>query len=231
LPTIKRAMSTSQKLSVVATPQDADKEAATGQLTFVDSVVDSATDTIKLKATFANKDRRLWPGQFARVNLRLTTLSDATVVPSQAVQTGQDGQFIFVVRENSTVEQRPITIAQRLGEDVVIAKGVTPGETIVTEGQLRLENNTRVTTGDPAAGGRGGRGGRRGGEQAGGGGQPAPAGERGQAAAAPAAPAAAGDAAAKPAEGGGGERRGGEGRGGEGRRGEGNQEGQGRRGQ
>ena len=99
----------------------------TGQLTFVDNLVDTTTDTIKLKATFPNTDHRLWPGQFARVSLRLTTLSDATVVPSQAVQTGQDGQFVFVVKPDSTVEQRPVTVAQRVGDDVVIEKGLKPG--------------------------------------------------------------------------------------------------------
>ena len=75
-------------------------------LTFVDNAVDMTTDTIKLKATFDNPDRRLWPGQFARVSLRLTTLDHATVVPSQAVQTGQDGQYVFVVKDDQTVEQR-----------------------------------------------------------------------------------------------------------------------------
>ena len=161
LPTIKRHMG-ADKLSVVATPQDADMQPAEGQLTFVDNTVDTTTDTIKLKATFANRDHRLWPGQFARVNLRLATLSNATVVPSQAVQTGQDGQFVFVVKPDSTVDQRPVTVTQRVGDNVVVDKGLEPGETVVMEGQLRLEQGTRVQTGDSAggapAGGRGGRG-------------------------------------------------------------------------
>src|SRR5207237_10266225 len=113
-------------------------------LTFVDNAIDASTDTIRLKATFQNADRRLWPGQFARVSLRLAVLPHATVVPTQAVQTGQDGQFIFVVKQDSTVEQRPIAVGQRIGEDVVIDKGLTPGEIIVTEGQLRLEPGSRV---------------------------------------------------------------------------------------
>jgi multidrug efflux system membrane fusion protein len=179
LPTIKQHLG-GDRLSVVATPQDEDKKPADGQLTFVDNAVDPATDTIKLKATFPNIDHRLWPGQFARVSLRLTTLSDATVVPSQAVQTGQTGQFVFVVTPDSTVEQRPITVAQRMGDDVVIDKGLKPGETIVTEGQLRLEQGTRVQASDTNgavqggdnAGGRGGRGqGGRGRGQGGGGGR------------------------------------------------------------
>ena len=121
------------------------------------------TDTIRLKATFDNADRRLWPGQFARVTLRLATLPHATVVPSQAVQTGQDGQYVFVVKQDSTVEQRPVTTAQRADQDIVVEKGLKSGETVVTEGQLRLEPGSRVTTdlnAAPGGGGRGGRGGR-----------------------------------------------------------------------
>jgi len=164
LPTIKRHLS-SDRLPVTATPQDAEAQPVQGELTFVDNSVDPSTDTIKLKATFQNVDRRLWPGQFARVSLRLATLPHATVVPSQAVQTGQDGQFIFVVKPDSTVEQRTVTTGQRVGEEVVVSAGLTPGETIVTEGQLRLEPGTRVQTGSTGRGagdsggrGRGGRG-------------------------------------------------------------------------
>jgi membrane fusion protein, multidrug efflux system len=176
LPTIKRHITT-DPLQVIAVPQDADATPATGKLTFVDNAVDMTTDTIKLKATFDNADRRLWPGQFARVTLRLATLPHALVVPSQAVQTGQDGQYVFVVKPDSTVEQRSITAAQRVADDVVVQKGLEVGETVVTEGQLRLEPGSRVTTdlsprgGAPGAGGRGrgGRGGNRGQGQGGGG--------------------------------------------------------------
>jgi multidrug efflux system membrane fusion protein len=170
LPEVKKHM-TGGKLAVTATPQTSGGHSTDGALSFVDNAVDPATDTIKLKATFANADHTLWPGQFARVSLRLTTLQNATVVPSQAVQTGQDGQFVFVVREDQTVEQRPVTIGQTAADDVVITSGVTPGETVVTEGQLRLEPGTRVTRADPntgeAAPGNGGRG--RGGRAGGGG--------------------------------------------------------------
>ncbi len=163
LSTIKNHMK-SGVLKVVAVPQDTDAQPADGKLAFVDNAVDMTTDTIKLKAAFDNPDRRLWPGQFARVSLRLDTLPHATVVPSQAVQTGQDGQYVFVVKDDSTVEQRTIVPGQRVADDVVVQKGLTPGETVVTEGQLRLEPGARVTTdlssrGAPA-GGRGGRGGR-----------------------------------------------------------------------
>jgi multidrug efflux system membrane fusion protein len=169
LPAIKQHMSEG-KLPVSATPQTAGGAPEPGELSFVDNAVDPATDTIKLKATFPNADHSLWPGQFARVSLRLTTLSNAIVVSAQAVQTGQDGQFVFVMKPDSTVEQRPITAGTAAGDDVVITAGLTPGETVVTEGQLRLEPGTRVTRADPKTGeasptpgGGRGRGGRPGG--------------------------------------------------------------------
>jgi multidrug efflux system membrane fusion protein len=157
-------------LAVTATPQTTGGQTATGKMTFIDNAVDPATDTIKLKATFPNADRALWPGQFARVSLRVATLSGATVAPSEAVQTGQDGQFVFLVKPDQTVEQRPIKTGQTVGQDVVITAGLRPGDQVVTEGQLRLEPGSRITRADPRTGeaspggGRGGRGsGRRGG--------------------------------------------------------------------
>lgn len=158
-------------LAVTATPQSAGGHPATGTLTFIDNAVDPATDTIKLKATFANADRALWPGQFARVSLRVATLEKATVVPSEAVQTGQDGQFVFLVKSDQTVEQRPVTTGQSADQDVVIKTGLAPGDAVVTEGQLRLEPGTRIQRADPRtgeagspSGGRGGRNGRGGGK-------------------------------------------------------------------
>jgi multidrug efflux system membrane fusion protein len=160
LATIKKHMGpTDAKLTVTATPQDAEALPVNGTLAFVDNAVDMTTDTIKLKASFSNNDHRLWPGQFARVSLRLATISNAVVVPSQAVQTGQDGQYVFVVKADSTVEQRPIVTAQRVDQEMVVEKGLAPGETVVTEGQLRLEPGTKVTTDTGGGGGRG-RGGR-----------------------------------------------------------------------
>src|SRR4029079_7062275 len=158
LPPIKQTIRKEPR-RVIAVPQDAEAMPANGKLTFVDNAVDMTTDTIKLKATFDNTDRRLWPGQFARVTLRLATLPHALVVPSQAVQTGQDGQYVFVVKQDSTVEQRTITPGQRVADDIVVQKGLEAGETVVTEGQLRLEPGSRVTTDlSPRRGGAGGRG-------------------------------------------------------------------------
>ena len=173
LPTIKGRMA-AERLSVTAVPQDADARPTTGSLTFVDNAVDTSTDSIKLKAAFENPDHRLWPGQFARVSLRLAMVKDAVVVPTQAVQTGQDGQYVFVVKDDSTVEQRAVKTGQRADLDTVIAEGLKPGETVVTEGHLRLESGIRVTTdtggGERGRGGRGapGRGGPEGGAPAGG---------------------------------------------------------------
>jgi multidrug efflux system membrane fusion protein len=157
LPEIKGHVGTSA-LSVTAVPQEGEGDAVTGTLAFIDNAVDASTDTIRLKAKFDNTGRRLWPGQFARVVLNVGTLNKATVVSNEAVQTGQDGQFVFVVKPDSTVEQRPITVSQRINELAVVSRGLLPGETVVTEGQLRLEPGARVQSGDPNGAAPGGRG-------------------------------------------------------------------------
>lgn len=135
------------KLTVFAAPQDS-PESETGALTFVDNTVDPTTGTIKMKATFNNTNRRLWPGLFVRVTVRLGQRENALVLPNQAVQTGQNGQFVYVVKEDRTVEARVVEIGARVGEDLIIDKGVEPGETVVLEGQLRIAPNSRVITRD-----------------------------------------------------------------------------------
>ncbi len=109
-----------------------------GTLTFLDNRVSSETGTIMLKATFANTDRRLWPGQFVDVVLTLSTRADAIVVPSEAVQTGQQGLFVFVIKPDMTVESRPVAVAMTLGSETVLESGVLAGEQVVTDGQFRL---------------------------------------------------------------------------------------------
>ena len=131
------------KLRVEATPYG-DTVAEAGYLTFVDNSVDANTGTIKLKATFANPDHRLWPGQFSTVSLRLAEEENATVVPSQAVQTGQSGDFVYVVGQDMTAEQRPVKVARTIGGESVISQGVAAGETVVTDGQLRLIPGIKV---------------------------------------------------------------------------------------
>ena len=102
------------------------------------------TGTIKLKGTFPNTDHKLWPGQFVRVTLRLTTQANAIVVPNQAVQTGQNGSFVYVVKEDRTVDSRTVTTGARVDQDMVIDSGLEAGETVVTEGQLRLAPGSRI---------------------------------------------------------------------------------------
>ena len=115
-----------------------------GLISFVDNAVDSSTGTIKLKGTFANKGKRLWPGQFVNVVLTLTQVPRAAVVPSQAIQTGQQGQYVFVVKKNLTVEIRPIASGLTLNNETVVQKGLDPGEIVVTDGQLRLYPGAKV---------------------------------------------------------------------------------------
>ncbi len=117
---------------------------ATGQLTFIDNIVDSTTGTIKLKATFPNSDHSLWPGQFINVIMTLRTLDHATVVPSEAIQSGQKGQFAFVVKPDQTVETRLVSVGQTIDNQIVVQSGISPGETVVTDGQLRLFPGARI---------------------------------------------------------------------------------------
>lgn len=151
---IKRYMSNG-KLPVMAAPQDDPGGMQTGELTFIDNSVDSTTGTIKLKGTFVNSDRKLWPGEFVRVTLRMTTKPHALVVPNQAVQTGQDGTFVYVVKEDKSVESRPVVTSARIDQELVIDSGLEAGETVVTEGQLRLAPGMKVMVRE----GRGGPGG------------------------------------------------------------------------
>jgi multidrug efflux system membrane fusion protein len=153
---IKRYMAL-QKLTVRARAQDEQGDEETGTLTFVDNAVDATTGTIKLKGTFTNQDHKLWPGQFVRVTLRLTTQVNAVVVPNEAIQAGQNGQFVYVVKQDRTVEARNVTTGARVDQDMVVEQGLEPGETVVTEGQLRLGPNSRVVVRDGRGGSRGGR--------------------------------------------------------------------------
>jgi multidrug efflux system membrane fusion protein len=148
---VKR-FSTSGKLTVTARAQDGSGESENGLLSFIDSSVDTSTGTIKLKGTFPNKDRKLWPGQFVNVGLRLTTRNNAVVVPNQAVQTGQDGTYVYVVGEDRAVSVRPVKTGPRIDQDMVIDEGLEAGETVVTEGQLRLQPGSRVQIRDQQTG-------------------------------------------------------------------------------
>jgi membrane fusion protein, multidrug efflux system len=160
LPTIRDHMA-HQKLVVVVQVQGDTPVTETGTLSFVDNTVDATTGAIKLKASFVNRDHKLWPGQFVRVTLRLTTQTNAVVVPNEAVQTGQDGTFVYVVKSDQTVESRSIQPGPRVDQVTVVNTGIKPGEVVVTEGQLRLTPGARVSL--RGAGGSGAGAGRRGG--------------------------------------------------------------------
>ena len=132
-------------LKVSALPNGSGERPSEGVLTFVDNAVDATTGTINLKATFPNRERALWPGQFTNVSLVLTTDAGATVAPNTAVQPGQNGSFVYVVKADSSVEARPVTVRRVFGPWTVIDKGLVPGEQVVTDGQLRLAPGARVT--------------------------------------------------------------------------------------
>ena len=123
---------------------------ASGTLTFIDNTVDRATGTITLKATFPNADRALWPGEFVNARITLSTISDAIVAPQGAVQTGQQGTFAYVVKADDTVEPRPVTVARQLSDGAVIEKGLSAGERVVTDGQLRLRPGAKIEILTPA---------------------------------------------------------------------------------
>ena len=145
-----RRLNANHKLAVRVFAQDDPKRAASGTLSVIDNTVDAATGTIHLKATFDNTDGVLWPGQFVTSVLTLDTIQGATVVPAEAVQAGQQGQFIYVVGPDNKVAIRVVTAGRAFGKKMVIEKGIAPGDTVVTDGQLRLFPGAEVQLVDPA---------------------------------------------------------------------------------
>ncbi len=143
LPEIKKYMAAG-KLKVEAIIQNNDGPPSQGILSFIDNAVDPATGTILLKATFPNKEKALWPGQFVNVVLTLTLQSNAIVVPSQAIQSGQQGQYLFIVKPDLTVESRPVIVGREIDQEAIIEKGIQPGENVVTDGQIRLSPGAKV---------------------------------------------------------------------------------------
>ncbi|HEX8170827.1 MAG TPA: efflux RND transporter periplasmic adaptor subunit [Thermoanaerobaculia bacterium] len=131
------------QLEVVAAPQTGGS-ASRGTLSFIDNSVDQRTGTIVLKATFPNRDRSLWPGQFVTVSLTLENRAAALVVPARAVQTGQKGQYVYVVKPGNSVEMRNVAVFRTIGQEAIIDQGVVAGETVVTDGQLRLTPKSKV---------------------------------------------------------------------------------------
>jgi multidrug efflux system membrane fusion protein len=121
-----------------------DSNASVGKLTFIDNAVDATTGTIKLMGTFANGDRRLWPGEFVNVRLVLGMEPHATVVPATAVQTGQQGKYVLVVQPDNTAVMRPVSSSRSYRQLAVIDNGLQPGERVIVEGQIRVVPNNKV---------------------------------------------------------------------------------------
>ncbi|HVZ00543.1 MAG TPA: efflux RND transporter periplasmic adaptor subunit [Dongiaceae bacterium] len=120
-----------------------------GTVSYVENAIDPATNTLSVKAVFPNADEFLWPSQFVNVTMIVRTDPNALVVPSVAVQISQDGPYVWVLKPDKTVEMRNVTVARQLGDETVLADGVTAGEQVVTEGQLRLEPGTKVDAAPP----------------------------------------------------------------------------------
>jgi multidrug efflux system membrane fusion protein len=142
LPELKRHMAAGALSMSATAPRD--DAVSVGRITFVDNAVNPETGTILVKGTFPNGDRRLWPGQYVNIVVTLSNESGAVVVPSVAVQSGQQGTYVFAVKADRTVEMRPVDVARTRGEEAVIARGVSPGDVVVTDGHLRLVAGTRI---------------------------------------------------------------------------------------
>jgi multidrug efflux system membrane fusion protein len=153
LPTVAQHMKNST-LQVEAYSRDNQTKLATGKLQTIDNQIDPTTGTAKLKAVFDNKDNQLWPNQFVNANLLLETRKNSTVVPTPAVLRGPQGTFVYLVKPDKTVEARPVTISLTQGNTTVVTAGVNPGDTVVTDGQDKLETGSRIEprTGNNAAG-------------------------------------------------------------------------------
>jgi multidrug efflux system membrane fusion protein len=142
---VRRDMNGHQ-LAVLVRPRSRELQAASerGTLSFIDNAVNATTGTFELKGLFANAAERLWPGQFVDVTLTLSELPDTILVPSQAVQTGQDGTFVFVVEQDMSAKAHPVVVGDSLEGQTVIKSGLKGGETVVTDGQLRLFPGAKV---------------------------------------------------------------------------------------
>lgn len=138
-----RRYSTSRPLKVLAYPKG-QSSPAEGRLTFIDNGVDTQTGTVKLKATFVNKDRRLWPGEFVDAALELSVQKNAIVVPTKAVQTGQQGEYVYVVTADSTAEPRLVKTSGTYQDLTLVADGLKTGERVIVNGQLRVAPNAKV---------------------------------------------------------------------------------------
>jgi len=148
LPEVRKYQAASP-LRVEVIPADRAAAPIVGRLVFIDNAVDPSTGTIRLRAQFDNQDAALWPGQFVNVSVRLYEQADAIIIPSQAVQSGPQGQYVYVVGDDMVADVRRIDVQEIDGERAIVARGLRKGERVVTRGQLRLGPKTRVQIGAP----------------------------------------------------------------------------------
>ena len=151
-PTVRQVMAAGNAEAVAQPPADG-AQPVTGRITFLDNAIDPTTGTFQVKAEFANESNTLWPGMFVNVTVRLGTDENALVVPNAAVMSGQQGPYVYVVKQDSTVESRQLAVARATPTVTVIDKGLQPGEQVVVEGQLRIANGMRVELRKPNEGG------------------------------------------------------------------------------
>jgi multidrug efflux system membrane fusion protein len=148
---VQQQMRANKLIAQVRLPDDG-QDAVVGQLTFLNNSVENTTGTVGLRATVSNSDHRFWPGRFVNIRLVLNTIHQAVLVPATAPQLSANGSFVYVVKQDSTAEQRPVTLGQRQGDLVVVETGVTSGEHVVTAGQLGVTPGGKVRVEQPAAG-------------------------------------------------------------------------------
>src|SRR6266550_4549696 len=139
-------------LAVRAYSGDGKKQLAEGKLTMIDNAIDQATGTVRLKARFDNKDERLWPGEFVNVRVILSTRRGVATVPAQTVQNGPNGNYVYIIKPDDTVERRAVEVAAIQDGIAVVAKGLSPGEQVVVDGQYRLTNGARIKRSAPQTG-------------------------------------------------------------------------------
>jgi multidrug efflux system membrane fusion protein len=145
-----RARQRQGALAAEAVSNDASAKPVTGEVSFVDNAADVSTGTIRLRARFANRDKSLWPGQFVNVTLTLREQAGAIVVPASTIQNGPDGQYVFRVKPDQTVEQVPVKVDRTDGDETVVAQGLAAGDRVVTTGQLRLTKGAKIADAEPA---------------------------------------------------------------------------------
>ena len=143
LPELRAAMAKGP-VTVQVTPAGDKGEPISGKIAFFDNTIDATSGTINVRSTFDNADQRLWPGQFVNVSVLVRTDPNALVIAPAAIQAGQNGTYVFIIKDDNTAEARPVTVDRTVGGMAVISKGLSPGEKVVTDGQLRLSNGARV---------------------------------------------------------------------------------------